>query len=304
MLAVFRRPDDERAYVKRLVGLPGDRLLIRNGDLFDRGVLLVKPDRVQDEVLVRVYDEHAPFPRFDSFWCVTSGRHKTTSDGMWLESESSGAVAIQTRDEITDGHLDGEGHLVPGREVVDDLEIRVRFVLGAEIRAFGVGLESGWDRIRVAVGAAGKPGRVTLPGGVGTDVPGLRVTPGREHVLTVTHVDRRLRVRLDGVTHVRRDGVAPHAGRPSPPRRNRLEIFGSGDRLRVTGLRVRRDLHFIRDGEHANTRPTPVGPGCYFLLGDNSGESVDSRHWGAIPGRGLIGEPVLIFWPIRRLRLL
>jgi hypothetical protein len=30
---------------------------------------------------------------------------------------------------------------------------------------------------------------------------------------------------------------------------------------------------------------------------------VDSRHWGAIPERGLIGEPVLIFWPIRRFRL-
>lgn len=34
----------------------------------------------------------------------------------------------------------------------------------------------------------------------------------------------------------------------------------------------------------------------YFLLGDNSGESYDSRHYGFVPGGALIGRALIIYW--------
>ena len=42
----------------------------------------------------------------------------------------------------------------------------------------------------------------------------------------------------------------------------------------------------------------------YFVLGDNSASSHDSRFWGFVPKRLLIGRAVCIFWPPRRLRIL
>ena len=42
----------------------------------------------------------------------------------------------------------------------------------------------------------------------------------------------------------------------------------------------------------------------YFALGDNSISSRDSRYWGFLPRKYLIGKAFLIYWPPRRIRLI
>ena len=40
-----------------------------------------------------------------------------------------------------------------------------------------------------------------------------------------------------------------------------------------------------------------VPDGCYFMLGDNTSNSLDSRYWGAVPRSNLMGMPCLVWWP-------
>ena len=47
--------------------------------------------------------------------------------------------------------------------------------------------------------------------------------------------------------------------------------------------------------------PVPVPEGTVFVLGDNRGESVDSRSYGPVPLRDVVGRVVLGLWPPRRL---
>jgi signal peptidase I len=47
-----------------------------------------------------------------------------------------------------------------------------------------------------------------------------------------------------------------------------------------------------------------VPSNTYFVLGDNSASSHDSRFWGFVPKRLLIGKAVCIFWPPNRIRRL
>ncbi|OWK43854.1 S26 family signal peptidase [Fimbriiglobus ruber] len=44
-----------------------------------------------------------------------------------------------------------------------------------------------------------------------------------------------------------------------------------------------------------------VQPGHYLCLGDNSGQSSDSRKWGLVPQRLMLGKAVFVFFPFSRI---
>lgn len=40
----------------------------------------------------------------------------------------------------------------------------------------------------------------------------------------------------------------------------------------------------------------------YFVLGDNSASSRDSRYWGFVSRKNLLGNAICIYWPLHRMR--
>jgi signal peptidase I len=64
----------------------------------------------------------------------------------------------------------------------------------------------------------------------------------------------------------------------------------------------RRVYYYNRGDYGIEGKPITVPPDSYFVLGDNSGSSRDSRYWGFVPKSFLIGKAVLVILPANRMQ--
>ena len=54
---------------------------------------------------------------------------------------------------------------------------------------------------------------------------------------------------------------------------------------------------------HDDWGPTVVQQGYYFVMGDHRNNSSDSRHWGPVPKKYIVGKVKVRWWPIQDARI-
>jgi signal peptidase I len=90
-------------------------------------------------------------------------------------------------------------------------------------------------------------------------------------------------------------------------------VAGPGDTLTIIGGHVYRNGVREKDpytepcGNDPSCnfpKPIRVPPGDYFMMGDNRGASDDSRFWGPVPDKWVIGVAFFTYWPPDRIGFL
>jgi signal peptidase I len=330
-VAVFHFPGEpSQAYVKRVVALPGEAIQLARGDVWIDGRIARKSLKEQRAMRVLVFDNN--FPPRDAArnprWEFRRGRpaeHLPSgwrTEGTRLVHEPAGAPDERT-DWVTYRHWDPDsgryspvhdfnaynGSDTPGRNVVTDLMVEAEVSAGPDARALAVRLDAGSDRFEVVIPVGNeRPTEVRRNGRplvVSNPRPGVTLESVRSGLLEVSVMDRRLTVAVDGEPLFDpfdfddpKDGLGPDE---SP-----VGLGVRGGSLTLSDVRIYRDVYYTTALAYTPRRPFGVdepfrlGPDEFFVLGDNSPVSNDSRFWAGspvVPGELFLGKPFLVHLP-------
>lgn len=82
-------------------------------------------------------------------------------------------------------------------------------------------------------------------------------------------------------------------------------VAAEGDRVQITDGKVYRNGTLMDDSfvepeyrSHEDFGPKVVRRGYYFVLGDHRNRSSDSRDWGEVPKKYIIGRVQIRWWPL------
>ncbi len=67
---------------------------------------------------------------------------------------------------------------------------------------------------------------------------------------------------------------------------------------------IKEIYYYNRGGYGGSEQKIKVPENSYYVLGDNSASSKDSRYWGFVPRDLLIGKADIIYWPLNRVRFI
>lgn len=62
-------------------------------------------------------------------------------------------------------------------------------------------------------------------------------------------------------------------------------------------------IYYYNRGDYAlEGQKITVPKDSFFVLGDNSASSKDSRYWGYVPRSSILGKALIIYWPLNRIK--
>jgi signal peptidase I len=317
-LVVVRRAEDDAPIVKRVLGKPGESIKIAQGDvLIDRQRRRPSEERAPEIV---VFDDrwHRLEERFEfgpaqaTVW--KRGGTEWTLDAREHEAQDDAAL-LRFIGPLNDDYLGPEHELVAGSVQANDARIacEVRFDdATGEVR---FGLKEMGDTFEAVLSRvdATTAKIVVLARRDGTEWKELKTARfpllvGSWTPFSFENKDDALKVTFPGpgspLVHVYKenepDPAAEIAGRTTTG--SRAYFGGAGGRISFRSVRLARDLYYTDRGRIGVESEIQLGDGEYFLLGDNSSQSRDSREWGPVKQSDIVGRAVRVVWPPSRWR--
>ncbi|MHC4172975.1 MAG: signal peptidase I [Planctomycetota bacterium] len=342
---VFKNPLEPRInYIKRLVGLPEEKIEIIDGDVYIDGQINRKPPKVQNELWMPVYDnDYQPVDPY-----IPSYNHhpwaqpfKTESFSKWEVDKASPTLfrLDSSADQINSmAYSTSIGNDFRATYAYDDVrdyrrlpycsDLMVRFHASAPDSQGLIGVELSKYETHYKAWADFKDGRGEMTMHIAkvwkgketllnSKSIGLWSTVKKSALVKFTNVDHQLIFQFGSEKLTYDFGRSPQA---AGPRKTRIEpqvkIFGSG-RLTLSHMAIFRDIHYtapngLGQSRAAEDNPFTLEKDEFFVLGDNSPNSQDSRLWarkgrgtdgqllyrkGTVPRDYLVGKALFVYWP-------
>jgi signal peptidase I len=175
---------------------------------------------------------------------------------------------------------------------VHDFLVTCEIVVLSGTGELTIGLRDGADDATLTLSS--RTGATMSAGGLVSDGVYASLRQGTVHKLEFAFVDRRVSMSWDGVSTAAPIDLPPAENRSGVVHPLFFRVRGIG--VAIRNLRLMRDLHYTAAGR-LGTGQYRLGSDEYFMLGDNSSNSEDSRFWSkpGVSTNCLIGRPILMY---------
>jgi signal peptidase I len=273
----FLEPDTGEAAVKRVVGLPGERIQLIDGDLYIDGTVNKRPVFSPEEMVPLIDasgEEIAKFFPVEENEFLPSGELKVSKQVTLREYPKNGFLL--------------DGRLCPGPLFASDLGISVHFSF-EKSGALSLNLREGAHQFYLKI----TENEASLHSGT-TQLKAVQFSsPVKSGTLFFAKVDQQLTATLnqtllmDPVSFDSKPNI-PLVGVPSGPPPEHAGF--SGQNSTISRIRIVRDRFRKADGTYASSSELQLAEDEYFLLGDNHSQSRDSRFYGPVRLEDFLGR--------------
>lgn len=82
----------------------------------------------------------------------------------------------------------------------------------------------------------------------------------------------------------------------------------SGDKIEIVDGKIyvndqALEEPYVKYRSYEDMPPTIIPADSFFVLGDNRPNSSDSRYWGFVPRKNVVGKAWVVFWPLNKIRI-
>lgn len=298
----------KKDYIKRLVGLPGEKLQIVNGDIYINGKIQRKPDHAQDTLWLPVYNSHYPVKEETTpTWVADNSVWKINKESLALNNTSQGGLdtsLVSFGRTISDQN--GYNNRVGNNEVGD---IKIRFdvtpLKGSERLELVLGKNNDVFTAVIPTNDTDAKGRLMKAENVVMEKD-IHLQMGQTHKIEFSNVDHVVSLSIDNKKIFEfdyDDGTVPA---PYPFDTSKIRFGGAHVNAIFENIEIFHDIYYtsLSAGTWGTNQPIQLGEKDYFMLGDNSRNSNDSRVWKFVPEENIVGKAFFVFWPVNSIKFI
>ncbi|HWB13243.1 MAG TPA: S26 family signal peptidase [Pirellulales bacterium] len=314
-LAAFRAPGrPTQIYVKRIVGLPGEAIELRHGDVYADGKIQRKTLKTLRSLAVAVHEAAYDSPAIEPRWQPDEPQSGWRRNGsrFWRPATAASQEGAPI-DWLTYHHRERQpaGGTAEGRPVADDcgynqlwpvaashlvrdLLVRCRMRCSPRGRVLWL-LTDGRSQFLVTLDRGRRTVTVSQDGRQ-IDQRDMPADSASDDILCELAVcDEQVLVGLNGREVAAVPYDPPDAG--FHPTSRPVAVGSQGDEIEVWDVALLRDVYYVGSAGRGNAAQDRLAADEYFMLGDNSPRSGDSREWSrpGVPSYHLIGKPFAAF---------